>query len=201
MNDEELLKTLANKLKCEYLLCDLEKVDQIRNICLVLREEFENLDILINSASVGYYNVFKDVKLEEWERSYAVNVRAPFLLAKELLSILNKDEGGQIVNIGIDCGEEIVAGKSVYYANKHALRAWTLSLIKEFRGSNMNALHFCLGSSFSHLVPIANSTEDPKQINTLLGMSPLFVAETLVKILNSDNLNTEITLLGELHFS
>src|SRR5437867_1916469 len=58
------------------------------------------LDVLINSAAVMVRTPFGDVEVDVWDRIFALNLRAPFLLAQAAAAHLRRSRGGgAIVNI------------------------------------------------------------------------------------------------------
>lgn len=81
------------------------------------------LDILINNAGVMYEATVEEMVLEDWERTMAVNLRAPFLLIKHALPHLRG--GGSIVNIGSIEGLGSNPRHPAYCASKAALHALT----------------------------------------------------------------------------
>jgi pteridine reductase len=59
---------------------------------------FGRLDLLVNNASVFERSPVEQITAAQWDRVHAVNVRAPFLLARAAAPHLRR-AGGQIVNI------------------------------------------------------------------------------------------------------
>jgi meso-butanediol dehydrogenase/(S,S)-butanediol dehydrogenase/diacetyl reductase len=81
------------------------------------------LDILINNAGVMYEASVEEMALADWERTMAVNLRAPFLLIKHALPHLRG--GGAIVNIGSIEGLGSNPRHPAYCASKAGLHALT----------------------------------------------------------------------------
>jgi NAD(P)-dependent dehydrogenase (short-subunit alcohol dehydrogenase family) len=75
-----------------------------------------------------------DLDLDE---SYAVNVRAPILLAREALREMAARRSGHIVNVISSIVRTSQANYSVYTTMKHALHGFTGCLIQEARVSNV----------------------------------------------------------------
>jgi NAD(P)-dependent dehydrogenase (short-subunit alcohol dehydrogenase family) len=46
--------------------------------------EWGTIDILVNNAGISCLAPATDLTLEQWDETMAVNLRAPFLLAREL---------------------------------------------------------------------------------------------------------------------
>ncbi|CDR07402.1 SDR family NAD(P)-dependent oxidoreductase [Streptomyces iranensis] len=104
--------------------------------------EFGRLDILVNNAGVGVLGPIAELSLDDVDRVFAVNVRAPFLLAQAATA--HMADGGRIINIG-SCMAERVAfpGGSLYATSKTALTGLTKALARELgpRGITANLIH------------------------------------------------------------
>jgi NAD(P)-dependent dehydrogenase (short-subunit alcohol dehydrogenase family) len=80
---------------------NLSTRDGVTALFSTIVEHFKRLDILVNSASIFQQRRLLDVTLEEWERTLAVNVTAPFLCTQAAAELMAKNvpPGGAIVNI------------------------------------------------------------------------------------------------------
>jgi pteridine reductase len=83
-------------------------------------------DFLINNAGVLGPSVLEDVDAESWNELNAINVQAPFFLARAFHDAMGEDRSGSIVNIA-DWRQEAVS-RLPYVASKTALVAMTRSL-------------------------------------------------------------------------
>src|SRR5690606_24186921 len=61
-------------------------------------EHFGRLDILVNNAGIFHAGPVEQFTYEDFEKTVAINVRAPFLASKVAASHMG--EGGRIVSIG-----------------------------------------------------------------------------------------------------
>jgi len=77
---------------------DLAESDDVRELATRIRETFETVDLLVNNASTFFQNPLLEVGEDEWDRAMAVNVKGPFLLARELVPELERGRGS-VVNI------------------------------------------------------------------------------------------------------
>ena len=80
---------------------DLSQAEAVGSLMQKLRERFDRLDIVVNSASVFQKRELLDVSLEDWELTMAVNLRAPFLISQAAARIMadNPIPAGVIINI------------------------------------------------------------------------------------------------------
>jgi 3-oxoacyl-[acyl-carrier protein] reductase len=92
--------------------------------------ELGRLDILVNNAGAFDLGALEQLSLEEFERTIAVNVRAPFVACQA--AVRHLPAGGRIVNIGSNVAERAVfPGFSLYAMSKTALIGLTKALGRE----------------------------------------------------------------------
>ncbi|WP_428535988.1 SDR family NAD(P)-dependent oxidoreductase [Rhodopila sp.] len=112
--------------------------------CLALvqaaRENYGAIDILVNNAALNYYLPTDTYPTNRWVRCFAINVHAPFILAKAVLTDMIPRRRGAIVNIssGAAIGpgrgpydDKTVRGGVMYGATKAALERFTQGLAQE----------------------------------------------------------------------
>ena len=78
---------------------DLEDPAQVELLAIAVEEQLGSIDILVNNASIFDKIELKNVSVEDWDRHFAINVRAPFLLAKAMQSQRSSDLPGKIINL------------------------------------------------------------------------------------------------------
>ncbi|WMX46576.1 SDR family oxidoreductase [Streptomyces roseicoloratus] len=85
------------------------------------------LDVLVNNAAVSSSGGhLQDETVEQFDRVFAVNVRAPFFLVQQLLPVLR--DGGSIVNIGSAVTRVSLADELAYAMTKGAMETFTRTL-------------------------------------------------------------------------
>jgi NAD(P)-dependent dehydrogenase (short-subunit alcohol dehydrogenase family) len=105
-------------------------------------DRFGGIDILVNNAAVmrdlPRYGL-SDMPLDEWNRTFAVNVTGALLCTQAVVPAIEARGGGRIVN-GLSSGAFMPGG--IYGVTKLALHALTASLATELgpRGINVNAI-------------------------------------------------------------
>jgi NAD(P)-dependent dehydrogenase (short-subunit alcohol dehydrogenase family) len=100
---------------------DLARVDDCRSLIDVATKRFGGVDILVNNAVDATRATVDDVTPEIFERIFAVNLRAPLLLAQSAISSLRKRQG-VIINIGSINAFMGEPSLLVYAASKGALQ-------------------------------------------------------------------------------
>ena len=87
--------------------------------------ELGPVDVLVNNAGVALWRPLEATTNEEWDRTFAVNVRAAALLSRAVLPHMQQQRWGRIVNVSSEAGVAIVPGLAAYCVSKHALGALT----------------------------------------------------------------------------
>ncbi len=102
-------------------------------------ETFGRLDILVNNAGVLAMGPIDEFKLEDLDRTLAVNVRSVFVATQEAARYMG--DGGRVISIGSTNAERIpFAGGAVYAMSKSALVGLTKGLARDLgpRGITVN---------------------------------------------------------------
>ncbi len=92
--------------------------------------QFGRLDALVNNASNFYPTLLGQITAEHWDDLFAVNARAPLLLAQAAAPHLRRQQGC-IVNLTDLHGTDPMRDHAVYSAAKAALEMITRSLALE----------------------------------------------------------------------
>jgi 3-oxoacyl-[acyl-carrier protein] reductase len=103
-------------------------------------ESFGGIDVLVNNAG-GIYGFKHFLELDEksWDDTFALNVKAPFFISKEVYSFMKGHGGGKIINISSISAEYGGSANSIHYgASKAALDAITIGLSRA--GAEYNIL-------------------------------------------------------------
>ncbi|WP_116091052.1 SDR family NAD(P)-dependent oxidoreductase [Sphingomonas crusticola] len=100
----------------------------------------DRLDILVANAGVANLASIEEETVEEFDRQFAVNVRAPFFLVQQLLPILG--EGSRIILLSSVVARAAFDGTAAYSATKGAIEVLTRNFAKELgpRGIRVNAI-------------------------------------------------------------
>src|SRR5467141_48307 len=86
----------------------------------------DRLDILVANAGISKSATIEDTTTEDFDRLFAVNVRAPFFLVQQLLPIMSK--GSSIIFVSSLAAHAVVGTMPAYAATKGAIG----TLVKHF---------------------------------------------------------------------
>lgn len=138
--------------QAEPVVTELTEEASIKNLVAVTRERFGRLDILVNNAGITHSARLEETCTEDWDRCWAVNARAPFILCREALPLLEASPAATIVNVSSVVGVKGYPLQSAYTASKHAMRGMTISLAEELRGTNVRVHVICPGGVDTDMV-------------------------------------------------
>lgn len=89
------------------------------------------VDALVNNAGIAVVKPIAEISLDDWQRTLAINVTAPFLLTQRLLPRMNR--GSSIVNILSVAASVGFPNWSSYCMSKFALDGFSRALREELR--------------------------------------------------------------------
>lgn len=111
-----------------------------------VKAEQGKLDILVNAAGIEIEKTIEDTSLEEWNRSFAVNVTGTFLTSKHALPLMRAAAKGgssaSLINFGSYDGFIADPGLAAYCATKGAVHALTRAMACDHgpEGIRVNAI-------------------------------------------------------------
>ncbi len=134
-NLEAIAQELRDKTHVEIFAMDVSDADACIDVFKKAKFEFGRVDILINNAGCHTRGAVADVEPVELAKMVDVNLRAPIVLSRIALPYLEEVGEGAIINVGSLAGRTPVPGAATYASTKAGLRAFTLALAEELRGS------------------------------------------------------------------
>ena len=90
-------------------------------------KKLKKIDVLINNAGINKIDSINQIKLEDWQKIYNVNIKGPLFLTKEISKMMINKKGGRIVNISSIFGLVSKEKRSMYSTSKSALLGLTRS--------------------------------------------------------------------------
>lgn len=130
----------------QFLRLDVADEAEVIAAMAKVRESSGKLDILVNAAGIEIEKTIEDTTLEEWNRSFAVNVTGTFLTSKHALPLMRAaTKGGttaSLINFGSYDGFIADPGLAAYCATKGAVHALTRAMACDHgpEGIRVNAI-------------------------------------------------------------
>ncbi len=133
----ERAQNMGVKVTC--CAVDLSSETGQRDLIQRITTDLRQVDILVHDAAINVSGPVEGASLEDFDRHYRVNVRAPFALTKALLPLL-RARRGQVVFINSSSGIGAKPLSSQYDSTKHALKAIADSLRGEVNAEGIRVL-------------------------------------------------------------
>lgn len=122
---------------------DVSSEKEVKAMVAETIDALGTIDILVNNAGIVYQGPVAEMSEEAWDKVVGVNLKGPFLCAREVMPTLKQKRSGKIVNLGSQAGQVggLVVGAN-YSASKAGVICLTKSLAKELApfGVNVNCI-------------------------------------------------------------
>ena len=120
--------------KAGALVLDVTDIEAVREAIA----KAESFQILVNNAGKNRPAYLTDVKIEDFDAVFALNVRAAFFMAQAVaLRLIETKLPGSIINISSQMGHVGAARRTVYCASKHAVEGFTKAMAIELVPHNV----------------------------------------------------------------
>jgi 3-oxoacyl-[acyl-carrier protein] reductase len=117
--DSLVAEIRASGGKADAVGVDLAVADGPQRLAAEVRKLTDRLDILVANAGIATAAAIEEQTVEEFDRMFAVNVRAPFFLVQQLLPLLR--EGSSVVLLSSLAARASVGLLPAYAATKGAV--------------------------------------------------------------------------------
>lgn len=148
---EDKLKELQNELgvdKCQIIAVDICDIEAIKKAINNLRDDFKNIDVLVNNAGLALGLCSADkADMSDWERMIEVNILSLVRLTRILLPQMTANKHGHIINIGSIAGSYPYPGSNVYGASKAFVKQFSLNLRADLSDKNIRVTNIEPGLS------------------------------------------------------
>ncbi len=184
---EEVAKELSKSThEVKIFSADLAKENEILALEKEVRKTFQSIDILINCAGVFPVASIAETTLEDFDRCFALNVRAPFYLSKLFLPDMIAQQWGRIVNIGSSSAFSGFKNTAIYCASKHALLGLSRALYQEAKEHNVRVISLNPGSIKTEMGKKSSDQEfdtfmDPDEIAQYLAFTIAWNSEMVAE--------------------
>ena len=158
-------EAVARSLGAIYQETDLARVEDCRALVDAALRAHDGIDFLVNCAADSTRSTVDDFTPEFFERQFAINVRAPLLLAQRAVPSLRKRRG-VIINIGSVNSFMGEPKLLVYSATKGALQTASRNLANALKFDRVRV--YCLNLGWV-------DTEGERAVLAKLGHPPDFI--------------------------
>jgi NAD(P)-dependent dehydrogenase (short-subunit alcohol dehydrogenase family) len=113
------------------LQLDVTVPEQITAAVATTLEKFQQIDVLVNNAGIGYFAAIEESEEAEVRRMFDINFFGLAKMIQEVLPQMRKQRSGHILNISSIGGLRSFPGIGFYNASKYAVDGLSESLHKE----------------------------------------------------------------------
>ncbi len=139
---EQLVTGAVLKSMC----LDLADPAAIVAACRQVLDLYGAPDVVINNAATIERRSVETTSVADWDRQLNVNLRAPFLISREILPAMRANGHGRIIHVASISATLGTAGAAAYCASKWGLVGFMKSLAEELRDSGVMTLAILPGS-------------------------------------------------------
>jgi NAD(P)-dependent dehydrogenase (short-subunit alcohol dehydrogenase family) len=124
------------------LQMDVGDLGQVETAVAQAVDGLGRLDVLVNNAGIGPENPAEDVRVEDFDRTVAVNLRGTFFTSQAAGRVMIGQGRGRIVNLSSQAGFVALPGEAIYCMTKAAIAHLTKCLAVEWgrHGITVNAV-------------------------------------------------------------
>jgi uncharacterized oxidoreductase len=182
---EAKLKEARGKLpQIQTIPCDLLKKEDRESFCDWVRDNHEDLNILVNNAGIQRAIDLRKgtAELFDGEDEVQINFAAPIHISTYFAPLLSKKKEAAIINVSSGLGFVPIAAMPVYCATKAGIHMFTISLRHQLKDTAVKVFE---------IVPPAVNTELGKDTTgeseqEYRGIPPSVVAAATMKALAND---------------
>ena len=118
----------SRRQKAAPLVLDVRDVDAVKKT-IAGQEPF---DVLVNNAGTNKPSPFVDVKVDDFDFVFSLNVRAAYFVAQAVARrLIEARQSGSIINMSSQMGHVGGPTRTVYCATKHAMEGFTKAMAIE----------------------------------------------------------------------
>ena len=142
--DVERGESVVKRTGSRFLQCDVTSSMAVAEAFSVIADDHGRLDTLVNNAG-GFWdqNTTESTSEDEWNRVIDLNLKGPFLCAREAIPLLRNSSAGRIISMSSLAGQTAIHTTSPpYAAAKSGVLALTRVLAYELaaEGITVNAI-------------------------------------------------------------
>ncbi len=140
---EDLAKALVTEVesrgvKAVAKQADVADFEAAKSMVAEVKEEFGQIDFLINNAGVTRDKLLALMKESDWDEVINTNLKSVYNFSKAVIMTMVKQKSGNILNITSVSGIAGVAGQTNYSASKAGVIGFTKALAKEVGKAKIN---------------------------------------------------------------
>lgn len=181
----DVLEPLAAETGGRAVACDLSDP----GACTTLLADAGTVDVLVANAALPASGQLTDYSIDQIDRALDVNLRAPIVLARELVPGMLERGRGHIVLVSSLAGKAPARGASIYQATKFGLRGFGLGLREDLHQTGVGVSIVFPGFISGAGMFAESGAELPRGVGT---STPEQVADGVVSAIEKNRAEVEV---------
>jgi NAD(P)-dependent dehydrogenase (short-subunit alcohol dehydrogenase family) len=132
------------------IACDVADQQSVQSAIERVVDRWQTVDIAVNCAGVDFVVGLDEMSVAQWDRVIGVNLRGPFLVAKAVIPIMQRQQQGDIVNVASTAAVRAWGNASAYHASKWGLVGFSRALGVEGRPHGIRVTTLIPGGMKTH---------------------------------------------------
>jgi NAD(P)-dependent dehydrogenase (short-subunit alcohol dehydrogenase family) len=158
-------KRTGGKAAC--VTCDVSHLDGLPEAVKKAASFFGPPDILVNAAGVNLREPWEKISEDTWNKTIAVNLTAPFFLARLLVPAMRENGWGKIINIASLQSVRAFPDSAAYGASKGGVMQLTRAMAEAWSGNQSGIVCNAIAPGFFKTGLTAPLYDDDNVINAL----------------------------------
>ena len=183
LNEQTASETVAlaedagHEKRVRFIRTDVAEEDNVVAMIALAVEEFGRLDVVFNNAGLGgAFGPISDIEVEDWDYTFGVLTRGPFLGIKHGARVMIEQGGGSIINTASVAGLSGGSGPQAYSASKAALVNLTMTTAVELAKHMIRVNAICPGGIATPLLAMGRGIDTETLATGLSQLQPLPIA-------------------------
>ncbi len=126
-----------------FIKCDVSCSVEVKSMVEKVKDKFNRVDILVNSAGITDDATVVTTLEENWNRVIGVNLTGIYLCCKEVVPLMTEQGGGSIVNLGSIASFVGLQSNAAYNASKGGVLMLTRNMAVDFASKNIRVNAVC----------------------------------------------------------
>lgn len=156
---------------------DLADIAQVKRQIAGVIGQFGPVDVLVNSAGMGYTGSLGEMPLADWQQVINLNVTSVFQVVQAALPSMRQQADGLIINIASIAAQQTFASWGAYGVSKAALVALSKAIADEESAHGIRVVTLLPGAVNT---PIWDSATVQADFDRTTMLSPETVAQTIL---------------------